>query len=189
MQMDINNQNTVLLVMDMQSAVIGNLADYNDITGKVAKAIAFARSGNIPVFYVVVGFRPGMPEVSMNNKILAASKERAAGRNMDEMMKIDNAVAPMPGEIIITKRRVSAFTGSDLEVVLRAQGIQHIILSGVATGGVVLSTLREAADKDYRITVLSDCCTDGDAEVHNVLINKVFPRQASVFTLEEWCNQ
>jgi nicotinamidase-related amidase len=76
-----------------------------------------------------------------------------------------------------------------LEVVLRAQGIQHIILSGVSTSGVVLSTLREAADKDYRITVLSDCCTDGDIEVHNVLINKVFPRQAAVFTLDEWCKQ
>ena len=184
-----DSNNTALLVMDMQSAVIRNLSDYNEITGKVANAIAFARSQNIPVLFVVVGFRPGMPEVSMNNKILSASKERSANVNMDELMKIDNAVAPIPGEIVITKRRVSAFTGSDLEVVLRAQGIQHIILSGVATSGVVLSTLREAADKDYRITVLSDCCTDGDVEVHHVLTNKVFPRQASVFTLEEWCNK
>jgi nicotinamidase-related amidase len=175
--------------MDMQLAVIRSLPDYNEITGKVAEAIAFARSKNMPVLFVVVGFRPGMPEVSMNNKILAASKERSANVNMDELMKIDNTVAPLPGEIVITKRRVSAFTGSDLEVVLRAQGIQHIILTGVSTSGVVLSTLREAADKDYRITVLSDCCTDGDIEVHNVLINKVFPRQAAVFTLDEWCKQ
>lgn len=184
-----DSNNTALLVMDMQSAVIRNLSDYNEITGKVTNAIAFARSQNIPVLFVVVGFRPGMPEVSMNNKILSASKERSANVNMDELMKIDNAVTPIQGEIVITKRRVSAFTGSDLEVVLRAQGIQHIILTGVATSGVVLSTLREAADKDYRITVLSDCCTDGDVEVHHVLTNKVFPRQASVFTLDEWCNK
>ena len=46
--------------------------------------------------------------------------------------------------------------------------------------------VREAADKDYRITVLSDCCTDGDREVHGVLMNKVFPFQASVSALEEW---
>jgi len=184
-----DSNNTALLVMDMQLAVLRNLSDYNEITGKVANAIAFARSQNIPVLFVVVGFRPGMPEVSMNNKILSASKERSANVNMDELMKIDNAVAPILGDIIITKRRVSAFTGSDLDVVLRAQGIQHIILTGVSTSGVVLSTLREAADKDYRITVLSDCCTDGDVEVHNVLTNKVFPRQASVCTLEEWSNQ
>ena len=184
--MDTNNQNTALLVMDMQSAVLRNLPDYNEITGKVAKAIAFARSKNIPVLFVVVGFRPGMPEVSMNNKMFSASKERSANVSMEEGLKIDKTVAPGSGEIVITKRRVSAFTGSDLEVVLRAQGIQHIILTGVATSGVVLSTLREAADKDYRITILSDCCTDGDIEIHRVLIDKVFPRQASVFTLEEW---
>lgn len=183
------DSNTALLVMDMQLAVIRSLPDYNEITDKVEKAIAFARSQNIPVLFVVVGFRPGMPEVSINNKILAASKERSANVNMDELMKIDNTVAPLPGEIVITKRRVSAFTGSDLEVVLRAQGIQHIILTGVSTSGVVLSTLREAADKDYHITVLSDCCTDGDTEVHRVLTNKVFPRQAAVFTLDEWCKQ
>jgi nicotinamidase-related amidase len=187
--MDANNQNTALLVMDMQSAILHNLADYHEITGKLAKAIAFARSKNIPVLFVVVGFRPGMPEVSMNNKLFSASKERSANLSMEEGMKIDPTVAPISGEIVITKRRISAFTGSDLEVVLRAQGIQHIILTGVATSGVVLSTLREAADKDYRITVLTDCCTDRDSEVHNVLMNKVFPRQASVLTLEEWCNQ
>jgi len=184
--MDSNKQNTALLVMDMQSAILHGLADYNEITGQVAKAIAFARSVNIPVLFVVVGFRPGMPEVSMHNKIFSASKERAASLSTDEGMKIDPTVAPIPGELVITKRRVSAFTGSDLEVVLRAQGIQHIILTGVATSGVILSTLREAADKDYLITVLSDCCTDRDAEVHRVLTEKVFPRQASVLTLEEW---
>jgi nicotinamidase-related amidase len=187
--MDTNNQNTALLVMDMQSAVIRHLPDYNEITAKVAKAIASARSRNIPVIYAVVGFRPGMPEVSTNNKVFAASKERvaAAGNsNMDAMMNIDDTVAPVAGEIIVTKRRLSAFTGSDLEVVLRSQGIQHLILTGVSSSGVVLSTLREAADKDYRITVLSDCCTDRDPEVHNVLVNKIFPFQAAVFTLEEW---
>jgi nicotinamidase-related amidase len=69
---------------------------------------------------------------------------------------------------------------------LRSFGIQHIVLTGIATSGVVLSTLREAADKDYRITVLADCCADGDEEVHRVLTTKVFPRQADVLTLAEW---
>jgi nicotinamidase-related amidase len=187
--MNPNNQNTALLVMDMQSAVIRALPDYNQVTGNVVKAIAFARLWNIPVIFVVIGFRPGMPEISMNNVVFSASKARSVNANMAELMKIDDTVAPVLDEIIITKRRISAFTGSDLDVVLRAQGIQHIILTGVSTSGVVLSTLREAADKDFRITVLSDCCTDRDTEVHRVLINKIFPFQASVFTLDEWCNK
>ena len=105
---------------------------------------------------------------------------------MEEFMKIHPEVAPVSGEIVVIKRRVSAFTGSDLEVVLRAFGIQHIVLAGVATSGVVLSTVREAADKDYRITVLSDCCADADEEVQRVLTTKIFPRQADVLTAEEW---
>ena len=64
--------------------------------------------------------------------------------------------------------------------------VRHLVLTGVATSGVVLSTLRSAADLDYRITVLSDGCGDGDPEVHRVLTEKVFPTQATVTTVDEW---
>ena len=50
----------------------------------------------------------------------------------------------------------------------------------------MLSTLRQAADLDYRLTVLADGCLDGDPEVHQVLLGKVFPRQAEVTTVAEW---
>jgi nicotinamidase-related amidase len=184
--MEQNTSNTALLVMDMQSSIVAMLPDSAAIISKVAKAIAGARSLKIPVIYVVVGFRQGAPEVNMNNKGFAAGKAKYANLNMDEFLKVHPGVAPLAGEIIVTKRRVSAFTGSDLEVVLRAFGIQHLVLTGIASSGVVLSTTREAADKDYRITILSDCCADADPEVHRVLTTKVFPRQADVMTLEEW---
>ena len=184
--MEPNNQNTALLVMDMQIAIVGLLPAGNETPGNIAKAIAHARATEIPVIYVVVGFRPGMPEVSPNNKSFSTSKARLGTGNRDEFMKIEAAVAPFPDEIIVTKRRYSAFTGSDLEVVLRAQGIQHLVLTGISTSGVVLSTLREAADKDYHLSVLSDGCADRDPEVHQVLTTKVFPIQAEVITVDEW---
>ncbi|HEY4937335.1 MAG TPA: isochorismatase family cysteine hydrolase, partial [Puia sp.] len=140
-----------------------------------------------PVIYVTVGFRAGAPEVSMNNKSFSAGKERFTTVNMDEFLKIEPTLTALAGEIIVTKRRISAFTGSDLQVVLSAFDIQHLILTGFSTSGVVLSTVREAADKDYRITVLSDGCADPDNEVHLVLTTKVFPRQADVVIIEEWC--
>ena len=89
--------------------------------------------------------------------------------------------------MIITKKRVSAFTGSDLEVVLRSLDIKHLVLAGISTSGVVLSTLREAADKDYVLTVIVDCCADRDEEVHRVLTTKIYPRQALVVAAGEWC--
>jgi len=184
--MEQNKQNTALLVMDMQTAILAILPDSKEIKVKVNEAIKHARNRKIPVIYVVVGFRPGGPEISMNNKGFSARKESMAKMNMEEWVKIDPSVAPLKGEITVTKRRVSAFTGSDLEVVLRAMNIQHLILTGIATSGVVLSTLREAADKDYNITVLSDGCADSDPEVHRVLTGKVFPRQADLLTVGEW---
>ncbi len=179
-------QKTALLVMDMQAGIVPMLPDSKTIIENVAKALVTARNNNIPVIFVVVGFRQGSPEINSNNKGFAASKERFANVNMSEFMAVHPGVAPQPGELIVTKRRVSAFTGSDLEVVLRSFGIGHIVLTGIATSGVVLSTLREAADKDYRITVLSDGCADADEEVHHVLTTKVFPRQAEVITAGEW---
>ena len=98
--------------------------------------------------------------------------------------EVHTAVAPRPGDVVVTKHRVSAFAGTDLEMVLRASGIETLVLAGIATSGVVLSTTRHAADADYKIVVVEDCCADRDAEVHRVLTEKVFVRQATVAKAE-----
>ncbi|MDE1192226.1 MAG: cysteine hydrolase [Arachidicoccus sp.] len=175
-----------LLIMDFQNPIVNMITESSVLINNTAKAIAKAREKNIPVIYVVVGFRNGMPEISRNNKGFSAMKERMAAADMNEWMTIHPGVAPKENDIVITKRRVSAFTGSDLEVVLRGLEIQHLVLTGIATSGVVLSTLREAADKDYKVTVIKDCCADGDEEVHRVLTEKVFTRQAEVILMEDW---
>ena len=186
--MEQQSPNTALLVMDMQDGIVAMLPDAAAILSNVAKAITTARSNNIPVIYVVVGFRNGVPEVSeTSTKSFAAGKAHFSTLNMDDFMRVHADISPADGEVTVVKRRVSAFTGSDLEVVLRAYSIKQLVLTGISTSGVVLSTIREAADKDYKLTVLSDCCADRDEEVHRVLITKVFPGQADVLTVEEWC--
>jgi nicotinamidase-related amidase len=184
--MEQQTQNTALLVMDMQLGILGRFPDASSLIGNVAKAIATARDKKIPVIYVTVGFRQGAPEINLNNAGFAAHKVAFANADMTAFTKIHPDLEPAEGEIWVMKRRVSAFTGSDLEVVLRSFGIQHMVLTGIATSGVVLSTLREASDKDYTLTVIADCCADGDEEVHRVLTTKVFPRQAEVITVDEW---
>ncbi len=184
--MEPNKLNTALLVMDMQAGILLNLPTASAVKEKVTEAIGFARSNNILIIYSVVGFRESMPEISPNNKGFTAMKSRLEKMKPEEFAKIDSAVEPIDKDIVIIKKCFSAFIGSDLEIVLRAKGIQHIVLTGVSTSGVVLSTTREAADKDYQITILSDACGDADEEVHRVLTTKVFPRQADVVTVEEW---
>lgn len=180
-------QNTALLVMDMQMPIVGRLQDANGLIHNIRKAIEMAHEKKMQVIYVVLDFRMGTPEISGNNKSFAARiKDMWTPETAEQWKKIHPELVPQANDIVVTKRRVSAFTGSDLDVVLRAQNISHIVLTGIATSGVVLSTLREAADKDYRITVLEDGCADGDPEVHRVLTTKIFPRQADVLTVEEW---
>ncbi|MDB5210171.1 MAG: isochorismatase [Sediminibacterium sp.] len=177
---------TALLVMDVQNATMAILQDTTAFVNAITKSIENARSKNIPVIYVVVGYRKGYPEMSPDNKSFLLLKSDAMKLDSEESFAVYSPIAPQGDEILITKKRVSAFTGSDLEVVLRASGIKNIVLTGISTSGVVLSTLREAADKDYRITVLSDCCADRDEEVHRVLLTKVFPRQGDVMKSDEW---
>ena len=185
-QNNIEKAQTALLVMDMQAGIVEMLPNATDVLPKVAQAIASARENKILVIYVTVGFRQGAPEVSMNNKGVAAVKKRLATVNMDEFTKVHPDLAPQDDELTVMKRRLSAFSGSDLDLVLRAFGIQHLVLTGISTSGVVLSTLREAVDKDYRLTVLADCCADGDEEVHRLLTTKIFPRHADVLMLDDW---
>lgn len=182
--MDANN-NSALLVMDVQPNILSRIDNSQEYLSKVKKAVGFAHKNNIPIVYVVVGFRAGLPEISRRNQSFSSIKNSAGNKDMINPLPAIEAVG---NDVVVTKRRVSAFTGSDLDVVLSAKEINHLILSGIATSGVVLSTLRQAADKDYELTVLSDLCADMDDEVHRVLTQKVFPRQAKVITSEEWMN-
>jgi nicotinamidase-related amidase len=170
---------TALLVMDFQVAIVdGYAADRETLLGRTAGLLDAARKAGVMVGYVVVGFRPGYPEISPRNGQFSMLKETglfAAGATGTE---IHPAVAPRSGEIVVTKHRVSAFAGTDLDMILRAKAIETLILSGIATSGVVLSTLRHASDADYRLLVVQDCCSDRDEEVHRVLLEKIFPRQA-----------
>ncbi len=180
---------TGLLVMDYQVGIVARLGDDPGLLERAARAIAAARAAAIPVIYVRVAFRPGSPEVSPRNRSFSALTSSGAFGQDEPTTQIHAAVAPEQGEAVVIKRRVSAFAGSDLEVLLRGQGIERLVLAGISTGGVVLSTLREAADRDFELLVLADACADGDAEVHRVLTEKVFTRQAEVLTVADWVAQ
>lgn len=79
--------------------------------------------------------------------------------------------------ISLKKRRIDAFYNTDLQMILQLRNIRHIILSGIATGDVILSTCRSAADRDLNVTVVRECCFDGNESVQNVLMNELFPIQ------------
>jgi nicotinamidase-related amidase len=175
-----------LLIMDVQNGILDRFDVPSGYLDRVVAAQERAEQAGVLVVLVQVAFSPGHPEISARNKSFSAAKEAM------RMVAGEPATQPVPqllrgrGEVIVTKKRVSAFTGSDLELVLRAHDVTTLALAGIATSGVVLSTVREAADRDYHLTVLEDLCRDGDEEVHHVLTRKVFPRQAEVISSADW---
>ncbi|WP_433073010.1 cysteine hydrolase family protein [Dactylosporangium sp. CA-052675] len=176
----------VLLAMDFQQGIVDR-AGGGPALAAVSRAIEAARGAGIPVMYVRVAFRPGYPEASATNRTFGAISQAGDTMTQDHPATQLHADLPTrPDEPVIVKRRVSAFSGSDLDVLLRGAGANALILAGISTSGVVLSTLRQAADLDYALTVLSDACADPDEEIHRVLTEKVFPRQATVTTTDEW---
>lgn len=184
--MDNHQSKSALLVMDMQNGIVSRFAESEEVLHPIQNAVTAARRHNIPIIFVRVAFSEGYPEVNPRNKTFSAISKRGGMTAADYATQIHESVKPQPNEPVVTKFRVSAFAGSNLEVILKSSQIDTLILSGIATSGVVLSTLREAADKDFALTVLADACLDADADVHRVLTEKVFPRQADVVTVDGW---
>jgi nicotinamidase-related amidase len=177
-----------LLSMDLQTAIVSIYSkQHPEFLPRVADVLSASRQRAIPVIHVQVGFRAGFPEVNERNALFGAIKANPQWQQLFQgpAGAIHADVAPIGDEVIISKHRVNAFHGTDLDMILRAKEIDTLILLGIATSGVVLSTLLDASDADYRILVVKDCCIDTDLEVHTCLIEKLFPRRATVLTAAE----
>jgi nicotinamidase-related amidase len=184
----IDPRSAALLVMDYQVDTLTRFmtpTQSADAIACVPDLIAIARSAGMMVIHVVVAFRPGHPEVSPRNTVFSALKANGMMVAGSEGAAIHPAAAPREAEPIVVKHRISPFGGADLEMLLRANGIDTLVLAGVHTSGVVLSTVRHAGDLDYRLVVVRDCCADPDAQVHAMLLDSVIAKQAAVVTTAE----
>ena len=178
---------TALLVMDYQQGIVAMIEDSDALLDRAADAIARMRAHGGHVGHVRVAFTDAdlaafPPTSGMGTRVSASPEALHADA---PATAIHERVAPQEGDIIVRKTRVGAFSTTDLEQQLRGRGIDTLILAGISTSGVVLSTVRDAFDRDYRLFVLADATADRDAEVHACLMDKVFPRQAEVITVAD----
>ncbi|WP_405592953.1 cysteine hydrolase family protein [Streptomyces sp. NBC_01190] len=174
---------TALLAMDLQ---LGHFARVSaDYLPAAVRALETARAAGIPVIHVVLRFRPGHVDAHPRNKIFGSlPSHRYVAEDPDAAIHPD--LAPRGDEIVVHKNRVSAFAGNNLQQILGVLEIDHLVLVGIATSGIVLSTALQAADLDYRVTVLSDACADADPELHEALVTKVLNRRGDAITTSEW---
>jgi len=176
-----------MLSMDLQSGIVSVYARDDLLVTRAGALLENGRDAGLTIVHVKVGFRPGLPEVNRRNMLLSGIKNSATHQQLfaGASGSIHPAVGVHEGDLVVTKSRVNAFAGTDLALLLRARDIDTLVLFGIATSGVVLATTLAAADADYRLFVVKDCCADLDEGVHTCLIEKVLPRCATVLSSDE----
>jgi nicotinamidase-related amidase len=174
---------TALLTLDCQMGIFGFVPGAEAIIPNAAKAVEFARKQPFQIIHVGLGFSEGYPEISDVESPFQRVKQNNLFVKGTPSAEFHSAIA-RPGELVVHKQRVGAFSENQLHLILRARRIENLVFFGIATSGIVLSTLRRAFDLDYRCVVLKDACFDADEEVHRVLTGKVFPAQATVVTVD-----
>jgi len=168
---------SILLIGDMINDIIHpdrpnkygeELARRNTIAN-TATVIAKARTAKVPIGYIRVGFSPHYREHPPGSKLFKGAKDSGLLKLGSWGTEVQPDLAPQAGDFDIVKHRVSPFYGTDLEPLLKAQGIERIYILGVSTGGVVMSVAKEGHDRDYHIVIIDDCCCAGSEEEHRFL--------------------
>ena len=186
-ELTLDKRRTAVLMADFHASSMGvnPLVKEKKTVEKSRSVLDAARQAGVQVVYIVVNFREGYPEVSDRNTAFRGRKTSGQSPAKDPVSLIIPLVVPQPGEPVVVKHRVGAFPGTDLDMILRAQGIETLVLLGHSTGGVILSTVRYGSDMDYGLIVVEDCCADAEEEVHTFLMERIFPRQATVVSSEQ----
>ncbi|MBK3567721.1 cysteine hydrolase family protein [Streptomyces sp. MBT62] len=172
---------TALLVMDFQNGIVPAVPDSDALVERVKDSIADVRAAGGTIGYVRVAFTEddwtAVPEHNPTFSGVAGAKML---HHEDASTQIDERLTPEDGDVVVRKIRYGSASTTDLHQQLHERGIDTLVLAGISTSGVVLSTVMDAADRDYRVLVLSDGVADPDAETHRVLVEKVFPSRSQV---------
>ncbi len=175
---------SALIVGDLQVGIVDNYPFANAVMPVVRELLPRARAAGALIVFVRTAFRgngadiPGEP---------FATFYRAGAHFHDGSPGAEVAFDVASDDVVVLKRRTSAFAGTDLDLVLRARDVGSVALTGVATSAMVAATLYDASDRGYGVTVLRDGCADHDAAVHDFLVDKVFRgRAADIRTCAEW---
>jgi nicotinamidase-related amidase len=177
---------TAVLLIDLQNEVLhpdGGLAGtFPSTAGAMLEAIrslvAWARSMNVPVIWARLAFRAGHIDAVRD------SMSRTKGTLVDGSWGADlyDGLGRLPSDVVITKKRPSAFFDTDLRVVLRGLGVERLIVGGVSTNWAVESTVRDGHSHDLRMVVVREAVGTPFADLHESSLRSM----ASVFASVVW---
>jgi nicotinamidase-related amidase len=186
MRLQIDPTRTALVLLDYQNynvhpdgywakAVPGSVERAAPAVARTAEVLASARRANITVVHVQHAWREGHPDVNPHTPWQAQA--RTAGRSIEGTWEIEfvGALAPIAGELVIRKRAVSGFAGTELDRLLRIHDVSTLVIAGIITNFATEGTARDASDRGFRVIVLTDCCESVSDEMHQFSITQILP--------------
>lgn len=172
-----------LLVLGCQPEILASIPQRDELIAKTNKAVDIVRIHEGIVVHARTAFDPmDYRFPPLTNKEFATVVQEHRLQNGTPDAELHPALAVRPEDIELRTTRLGIFSTTDLDEQLTNYGVTTLIVTGSHTSGAVLTTIREAADRDYRIIVVAGCTADPDPEVHDFLLERVFPRQAEVWT-------
>lgn len=168
---------SLFLVMDMTNDLVsedgpsaggyGAQVKTRNVLANTRKAIDAARKAGVPVGFVRVGFSSDYRECPPASPIFSKARDNGLFKLGTPGTEVHPALGQRPEDFDIVKHRVSPFYATSLEAILRAKGVERVILCGVSTNGVVHSGARDAHDRDYECIILEDCCAGVSEAEHD----------------------
>lgn len=177
---------TALIVGDVQQGITDGYPFARRVMPPLTELLPRARAAGVLVVFVHFALRSNGADLPPGDAMFRAFHqaedtfhEGAAGTAV--------ALPVEDGDVVVVKRRARAFAGTDLDLVLRARGVTHLAVAGVATSAMVAATCYDAADRGYRVTVLRDGCADEDSAMNDFFLERVFPsRGFDVVSCARW---
>lgn len=177
---------SALVIGDIQRGITGAYPFARQVVKPLTELLPRARAAGVLIVFVHIAFRGNRADLPPGHALMSSFFDAGTSfHEGDDGTAID---LPLHAEdVVVLKRRASAFAGTDLELVLRARAIDTVTIAGVATSAMVAATFYDAADRGYPVTVLRDGCADPDSAVHDVFMDKIFPsRGAAVLSCADW---
>jgi nicotinamidase-related amidase len=153
---------------------------------RTKRALEAARAAGLTVIHIGNAWREGHPDINPYTPWQADAK--AAGRSTEGSWGIEfyEPLAPANGELVVRKRAVSGFAGTELDRLLRVHDVATLVIAGIVTNFVAEGTARDASDRGYRVVVLADCCESVTDEWHAFAVTQILPLIAQVVTGDDF---
>jgi nicotinamidase-related amidase len=181
--MELNRHTTAVIAVHMQNDVVtpaGAFAGFfaaqvaeRQVIARTKELLDAARACGATTVYTRVAWQPGYPDLVVNSPLLGVVTQTQCLVDGTEMAQIVPELTPEPTDLVITHQRVGGFSATQLDVLLRARGIDTIVFAGVATNASVETTARQSSDLGYRTIVVADACAAADTASHEASINSL----------------